>query len=452
MSSDFITATKDTRAHYRTPGVMEAILRVSESDGLYRWANGDNRDWYWGKDRARKMTTFHYNDLTDKHRTLYSTLSYFHVGIFDVKFSEYEGQKLQKSCQYVNAYTFGIDIDTVDTVNGHGINIREPEVKKAVEAAAQFFCDRLRQYALNSVYCLFSGGGIYVFLHHGVLAPFFDKIALCGSKEDYVSYVRTLTDAFNIYTKKTSDEFFELYPEYKNFVKIDLLNGAKRIFKTVFSIHKRHNFAVIPLDPREVVIDFERAALPLEEEVVADGKSWYVGYDETVDFLNEINSILKESKGKIKTNDARAEAGKTDFKITEMSHGFSEYPPCVRNILSSESCGAGATRALTFLATFLGHIEPDADKAYQIWIDLARRWHANAAETNVFQSHYKVMHCASCTTLNTVKGGFPHVDIKEIRVCKPDLRCMQIRQSNPIYYTDNKMYVEKLKADALRNP
>jgi len=123
--SDFITSTKETQTHYRTPGVMETILRVSQANGWYRWANGDSKDWYWTKDKARKMDETNYKTLTNKHRTLYSTLSLFHENIFDIKFSEYEGKKLQKSCQYVNAYTFGIDIDTVDTVNGHGINIQE---------------------------------------------------------------------------------------------------------------------------------------------------------------------------------------------------------------------------------------------------------------------------------------------------------------------------------------
>jgi hypothetical protein len=61
------------------------------------------------------------------------------------------------------------------------------------------------------------------------------------------------------------------------------------------------------------------------------------------------------------------------------------------------------------------------------------------------------MHCASCSTLKTQKGGFPHVDIVEVGACKPDLRCQQIRCSNPIYYTDKNMYIGKLKADFLKN-
>ena len=62
------------------------------------------------------------------------------------------------------------------------------------------------------------------------------------------------------------------YSEYKNFVKIDHINGAKRIFKTIFSIYKTHNFAIIPMDPTNIKIDFEKATLPLKEEVIKTGK------------------------------------------------------------------------------------------------------------------------------------------------------------------------------------
>jgi len=449
--NDFITSNKETIEHYRTPGIMETILRVSQVNGWYRWANGDRRGWYWTGDlKGRPMDEPQYKALTNKHRTLYSTLALFHKNVFEVKFAEFDGRKLQKSCQYVNGYTFGIDIDTVDEINGHGINIREPEVKNAVETAAQFFCERLREYAPNSVHCLFSGGGIYVLLHHEVLKGFFDKITFCET-EDYSRYVRALTDALNAYTIKLSAEFFEQHPGYEKYVKIDHLNGAKRIFKTIFSIHKTHNFAVMPLDQDNIKIDFEKATIPLKKEVIESGRAWYTTFDKTDDFLIMLTPFLNEAVEKIRIGDLKAEACKTEFKVSDSSHDFTEYPPCVRNILSMESCGAGATRALTFLATFLGHIEPDADKAYRIWLDLANRWHADAALTNVFQSHYKIMHCASCSTLNTQKGGFPHVDIVEVGACKPDLRCQQIKCSNPIYYTDKKMYIEKLKADFLKN-
>lgn len=73
--SDFITATKATQAHYRTPGVMETVLRVSQANGGHRWANGDSKDWYRSGDKARKMDETNYKTLTNKHRTLYSTLS-----------------------------------------------------------------------------------------------------------------------------------------------------------------------------------------------------------------------------------------------------------------------------------------------------------------------------------------------------------------------------------------
>ena len=83
--------------------------------------------------------------------------------------------------------------------------------------------------------------------------------------------------------------------------------------------------------------------------------------------------LLNESLKKIKTNHQKDLANKIDFKISEFSHKFEEYPPCIRNILTREHADFGATRALTFLATFLGYIEPNAEKAYQIWSDLANK-------------------------------------------------------------------------------
>ena len=46
MHDNHKTATKETIKHYRVPDVMETILRVSNSDGGYRWAVGDSTGWY----------------------------------------------------------------------------------------------------------------------------------------------------------------------------------------------------------------------------------------------------------------------------------------------------------------------------------------------------------------------------------------------------------------------
>jgi hypothetical protein len=447
-----IMATEETILHYLNPQIKKTIIRVSNYGSCKIWAKGDRFHWYSDYEkRPIPMTDKYYDELVKKHRTLYSTLSLFNKNVFGLEFRNLTSdEKKNISKQYVEKYTLGIDIDTVDEVNGHGINIQEPKVKEAVEAAAQWYADKLRKFTPNSVYCLFSGGGIYVLLHHEVLKDYFERIGFCG-KEDYIKLIKTLTYAINELTKAYGIEFFKKYPDYIKYVKIDHINGAKRVFKTIFGVHKTHKFAVIPLDPNNIKIKFEEATIPLKEEIIKRGTYWYTVYDDTNDFLVELSPYIQKIEKKTLEQERKQLIYPTQFRVSDLSHDYDEYPPCIKHILGLDKCGVGTTRALAFLATFLGHIEQDADKAYNIWSKIAKRWHAVALESNVFQSHYKVMHCASCATLNTYRGGFPHVDIIEIGACKPDSRCLQINFSNPIYYTDNKMYIEKLKADFLAN-
>ena len=164
-------------------------------------------------------------------------------------------------------------------------DIHDPEVKKAVEDMAQFYADKLREHAPNSVYVAYSGGGIYILVHHMVFAPYFEK-----SRNTDNADVRLLIllDAFDSLIGDLDTEFFKLHPEHLGKVKADQLNNSQRVFKTIFSMHKTLDYAVIPLDPDYVNIDFERATLPLESEVIIEGQSWYSKYDDGTDFLNNV--------------------------------------------------------------------------------------------------------------------------------------------------------------------
>src|SRR5690606_39212045 len=74
-------------------------------------------------------------------------------------------------------------------------------------------------------------------------------------------------------------EFFELYPEHAGKVKVDKLTNQKRKFKVIFSIHKKHALAVVPIDPANILIDLEKAKLPLSLEVLCEGARWYQEHD-----------------------------------------------------------------------------------------------------------------------------------------------------------------------------
>lgn len=441
------TATKDTVMHYRTPEVMETILRVSKDSDLLRWAVGDSQGWYKYKKNNRKyaqpLDEQTYKVITHYSRTLHNTLSFFNPDIFCKDFGEMSKEEAtRESKEHVGAYTFGIDIDTVDPVNGHGANITEPEVKEAIEAMATFFITKLKEHAPNSIYAAFSGGGIYVFVHHGVFKDYFKRIAF---STDYQKFVETLTYAINNLIDKLSTEFDKEYPQYKPYVKADLLNNSKRVFKTIFSIHKKHPYAVIPLDINNIRIDFGKATLPLGDDILEAGKKWYREFDDNNQFLNFLKPYLENTYELLLKKWQMETADSGGVMISKTRHNFSEFPPCVTGILNRAHGGNGATRALAFLAAFLGQAGEPKAESRAIWYKLAERW--GASTTNIFDSWYLKMNCPSCNTLRTLGPGYPHIDIVNVKACKPDMRCYSMGCSNPIYYLDKDLYKEKLKRD-----
>jgi hypothetical protein len=145
------TASPETVEHYSRPEVMDTILRISKTSNFLKWAVGDSRAWYRTGTRGRKfpqpMDSRTYRELTRRHRTLYTTLSYFAQETYEIELSLIEKQEVTRlSKEKVRGYTFGIDVDSIDKVNGHGANITDPKVKEAVEAMAKFFIEKLREY------------------------------------------------------------------------------------------------------------------------------------------------------------------------------------------------------------------------------------------------------------------------------------------------------------------
>lgn len=82
--------------------------------------------------------------------------------------------------------------------------IHDPVVKAAVEAMAQFYCNKLREFLPNSIYCLYSGGGIYVMVHHGVFEPYFDRFRV---SEEWDNLLKVLLDSFDALIGDLRDEF-----------------------------------------------------------------------------------------------------------------------------------------------------------------------------------------------------------------------------------------------------
>jgi hypothetical protein len=436
-----ITATDETRAHYANPIVTETILRVSEIAGARRWAVGDSKGWYRyfnNEKLANDMSAENYKRLTNDHRTLYGTLSYFSPITYQTDYSRVIGDKAKIfSRSQVKAITFGIDIDSKDPKNGHGANIHDPDVKKAVEAMATFFVEELKTVIPNSLNVLYSGGGIYVMVHHAVLQGFFDDMSCT---EGFADSMLNMTDGLNILIDDLSAKFYKESPDCEKYVKADAIVNSKRVFKTIFSVHKKYNYAVIPIDINKIVIDFKKAELPLSTDVIESGRNYYTKHDDGDAFIEFIMPYY--TKAKVKNSGKQYNE---PVMISEGKFSQCDFPPCVLNLMNRGGVGAGATRALAFLAAFFGQVNVSEGEARGLWSRCALNWGAETA--NVFESWYRNMNCPSCKTLRTAGSGYPRIDIAGLGACQPDMRCHKMNCTNPVCYTDKKQYLAKLKRD-----
>jgi len=421
------------KAHYREPGIRETIMRVSSDDGNNRAGNWDFENWYkYPNGKKIKLCLANRTDYTNmimKCRTLYWTLNYFDPEIFSVDYKDIRSDKSPEiSRRHTVGYTFGIDID-----REHGKDIHDPEIKKAVEDLAQFYSDKLSEYVPNSVYCLYSGGGIYVMVHHRVFSQYYDRyLSNTDPKLSWDKMLSVLGDAFDYLIEDIRNEFFKLHPEHIGKVKPDQLNNSQRVFKTIFSIHKSLDYAVIPLDPENIKIDFERATIPLKPDVIEDGETWYTEYDDGVHFLND---LLKPFLEKAYNKRGAAYEHKRDYTRSPIPiYDVVKWPPCMRNLYNMPACGEGATRALAAFASFLGQIGIDRNQAHMMFDELADRWEAR--KENIFDDYFGKMKVPTCRRLiSDDNRGFPKgVSIKHLGVCKQDMRCLNV--PSPYYYAD----------------
>jgi hypothetical protein len=422
------------REHYRRPEVKEIITRSSRQGQYVRCGNGNFINWYRyiGNKKYHLNICDDYEYITSKYRVLYWSLNMFEPTIFKQDYSNITSEESPiLSRKYTGGYTFGVDIDTVPDKNEeHGLNINAPEITEAVEAMAQYYCNRLREYAPNSIHACFSGGGIYVYIHHMAVKAYFDRYY---NDPEWDLYFRILYKAFNNFLGDIRNDFFKEYPQYEGKVKPDLINSAKRVYKSIFSIHKKHNYAVIPLDVKKIKINFADATLPLSTEIIERGKDWYMDYD--ID--NGIFEALKPYQDEAEEEERNKTTCvfNSDYDMAqEHKTDIEQWPPCIKNMLKLKSCGEGRTRALALLAAFLGQANVPEDQARAIFNELVNRWGATGA--NIFDSYYKKMKVPTCKHLRENNNtGFPiGKSIRSLGICEADMRCIDI--FSPRYYVD----------------
>jgi hypothetical protein len=217
-------------------------------------------------------------------------------------------------------------------------------------------------------------------------------------------------------------------------VKADQLNNSQRVFKTLFSIHKKLDYAVISLNPENIEIDFENASIPLKPEVIKLGENWYTEYDDGGYLLSNLLKPFFERAYK-NINKTYHEEGKHELNCSPIPiEDIEKWPPCMRNLYSLDVCGDGRTRALAAFASFLGQIGIEENQAHMMFDGLVNGWEARPE--NIFSNYFRIMKVPTCKRLiSDDNRGFPKgISIKLLGVCKPDIRCGNI--PSLYYYAD----------------
>ena len=412
-------STDVTIEHYQRPEVKEVILRYCQGEQGARALNSDEH-WYKGTDDINHTVMLRgpadYEDTIKRGRTLYATLDILEQAVFehDSKWDEKAGRPEAPlgTLAECPAFTLSTDIDGIG-------DIRNLAVKEAVEAAGQFHINYLRERGIEkSVYCLYSGGGIYVHLHHGLFAVDVGNTELTpeARKEQY----QILCKAYNRVIGEISQAFFREHPEHIGRVKFDQLNNQKRTFKTIFSIHKRLPFAVIPLDPTAIKISFEKASLPLSDEVLQEGANWYQSFDPSE--RAALGPLLQDKIEAVRAAARDRPAGSTDGEISRLEEplDLADFAPCMKNIIEKAEDHEGRHRALAVLSTYLYQAGWPEDRAFDLWLEVADRC---GVESRIFETTFGLVSCPLCSTMLQDTGGYPHLNLFNMGFCVPDEHC-----------------------------
>lgn len=407
------TSTDLTIEHYRREEVKNVILKnTSFVDGSWRALNGDFVVWYKYLDdnKIRLLNSQDdYDYVTNNHRVLYSTLNVFQKTLKTeepLKTSVSSLAPLGTPADTIG-YTLGVDIDK------NGL-FKIEEAQEALNQAATFLVQKLEDAGISrSVWVLFSGGGIYVQIHHAICKPRDDS-----SREDRTKFYEAITDRFNRFITETEEEFKKKFPENGQKVKFDSLNNAKRVFKSILSIHKRLPYAVVPLDRNNIKIDLAAASLPLGDDILKLATDWYSGYDPSE------RASLFELLDRYQADEKRSKSNFREIYRSPGKEGFEFFPPCMLYILQTENRGAGRTRFSGLLSSFLYQMGWEEEDAWNVVKEISKRNGLGNAR-HVFESCFGKISCPSCKTIQTDGTGYPHLGLKGLGACKPDKNCFK---------------------------
>jgi hypothetical protein len=432
---DEMTSASDlTAEHYQRPDVRESIIDLCKFGGGLRGLNGGD-GWYVHQDgRMRLRGPGDFDDTISKERSLYMTADVFDPAVFERWEPKIEGPGGEIKPENpigtrgdLIAYSLFADIDAVKDPDDEGDEDGKPRSKlyqkgriEALEAAASFMVRYLRDRGIfESVGILFSGQGVYVWLHPALCDVSENRALPDFDREKQDRDFKIWLMAFNDLLADIEAAFFEEFPEHVGRVKFDKLNNQKRKIKCLLSIHRNLPFAVVPLDKDDIRINLEAARVPLSSETVGRARSWLSTWKSSEDERHALAVLLADYRKKA-TEDVTARAKSTgDIRRATEPIPVERWCPFYRALLEFQR-GAGSHRVCGALATWLFQAGWTEEEGFELWYPVAVRC---GVETRIFFTSYGVINSPNCETIKKLGAGYPVLRFGELSLCEPDEGC-----------------------------
>lgn len=364
--------------HYQKKDVQDIIKRFSTYNGALKAGVFDNKGWYrYRGDKQRLINVVDeedYQHLVKNHdKRILGSLNYFRPSLFQ----EWQKKTLKEDSLGGLADTmyYMLSID-VDLANDYTVD--DDKALKALQVAAKFIEQDLRNIINDKFLILFSGNGIYFHLHPEFAASEETTDAMC---EKRAAELEDILGAFNLYLQTLEKKLFHECPEVHGIVKVDAINSRKRVFKLPLTTHKVLPYLVYPIEAKTLEIPLK--TLPLSENEVEKAAKSINGFFNKIPNLEEHKqfetlistySVLKELKPKSERNEVH-EVPPVPIAIDVIK----EEKICSK-IFSNESWPKGNTRRVAFMTTVLRRSGWSKRATKQFVIKTANDWNVGAFE------------------------------------------------------------------------
>ncbi|AUB55253.1 hypothetical protein BK007_03965 [Methanobacterium subterraneum] len=365
--------------HYQKKDVQNVIKSFSTYNGAIKAGVFDDKGWYRYEGDKRRLINLlddkDYQYLAEKlEKRLLGTLNYFRPSIYQEwqpkPWDVAESLGGEEDTMY---YMLSIDVDLA-----HNYTVDDVKVLEALQVAAEFIEQDLRNIINDKFLILFSGNGIYFHLHPEFAASEEITDAPCEKRAAELEDIRS---AFNLYIQTMEKNLFRACPEVHGIIKVDAINSRKRVFKLPLTTHKVLPYLVYPIKATNIEIPLK--TLPLSENDVEKAAKSINGFFDKVPSLEEHRQfetlistyrVPKEVKSKSDRNEVH------EVPTVPIPIDIIKEEKICSKIFSHESWPKGNTRRVAFMTTVLSRSGWKKRATKNFVIKTANDWKVGALE------------------------------------------------------------------------